>query len=323
MKNGCRRWSAGPLPYLVPVLFLFLCVSFSDACSVKEPPEKINVIMVGDRLIDVAYNLGVVPEAVVMRASMWPDSAKISASTLFLGCPNSVLTKKKTIIADTASEKGIKKVFIEKNPNFCTYMPDVKLGNVEKQLEGKGIEVTYVDFSNGVENAILATGALVGKKEAAEKLAARYAKEMKKVKEMLSGKKNGKKVVILSGTLQKKTGKAFVRVEAPGGYSDRFLLGPLGLENAGACLNPRNKKPSKGFVSVRKLDGLVTGAPDVIIAAGSQVAVQLRLKDAVRKNPALADVPAIRNMEIYSLPVYIDSGVIEYPSVLMTWATVF
>ncbi len=59
--------------------------------------------------------------------------------------------------------------------------------------------------------------------------------------------------------------------------------------------------------------------PDVIVMTGNPFAVQKALAAAVKKNPALVNVPAIKNTAIYSLPFYADSSVIEYPAILRQW----
>jgi ABC-type hemin transport system substrate-binding protein len=82
------------------------------------------------------------------------------------------------------------------------------------------------------------------------------------------------------------------------------------------------KKPSKGHVVVRKLDGLAAAAPDAIIMTDHAIAVQKVLAQAIRKHPALVEVPAIKTQAIYSLDGYIDSSVLEYPLILRRWADV-
>ena len=69
----------------------------------------------------------------------------------------------------------------------------------------------------------------------------------------------------------------------------------------------------------RKLAGLVEANPDVIVMTGNSFAVQSALHEAVKRNPALAGIPALKNDEVYSLPFYCDSGVIEYPAVFKQW----
>jgi ABC-type Fe3+-hydroxamate transport system substrate-binding protein len=111
-------------------------------------------------------------------------------------------------------------------------------------------------------------------------------------------------------------GKSILRVEAPGGYSDRFLLEPLGCVNVGGFFKPSNGKAAKGHYPVRKkksgmvLSPLIKANPDVIIITGDVFAVQKALSRTIMKNPALAAVPAIKNLDIYSLPFYADSSVI-------------
>ena len=79
-----------------------------------------------------------------------------------------------------------------------------------------------------------------------------YNKESTEVKGQLPKEKSGKKALIISGTYQADTGRSILRVEAPGYYADRFLLGPLGWVNAGEAFNPDGGKPSKGHYIVRK-----------------------------------------------------------------------
>ena len=77
---------------------------------------------------------------------------------------------------------------------------------------------------------------------------------------------------------------------------------------------------NKGHFIARKIDRLIKAKPDIIVMTGNAFAVQKALSGAMRRNPALADVPAIKNLAIYNLPFYADSSVIEYPAILRTWA---
>ncbi|RZB30063.1 MAG: hypothetical protein SRB1_02343 [Desulfobacteraceae bacterium Eth-SRB1] len=307
------------------LLFTFslgLLLFFSQPAEAKPriAPEKVNVIMIGDRLVDVAFNLGVLPEAMSVRCSMWPMCKQLLNTSQILGCPKCIVDKNPSIVPNTAKKRGIKRIIIEKHPNFCIYKPKVKPANVVPLLEGKGLTIEYVDFSNGLESAIRQTAKLLGCPSKADALIDRYNKAMAKAKKGLPKAKPGKKVVIINGTYQGSTGKSFLRIEAAGGYSDQYLLEPLGCVNVGDVLKSENKKVNKGHFSIRKLDALVRAKPDIIVMTGNPFAVQKALAAAVEKNPALANVPAIKDLAIYSLPFYGDSSVIEYPGILKTWA---
>ncbi len=301
---------------LVPLLF------FSQPAEAKRKiaPEKIKVIMVGDRLVDVAFNLGVLPEAMSVRCSMWPMCKQLLNTSQVLGCPKCIVDKNPSTVPNTAKKRGIKRIIIEKHPNFCIYKPKVKPANVVPLLEGKGLTIEYVDFSNGLESAIRQTAKLLGRQSKADALIERYQKALAKTKSCLPKAGLGKKVVIINGTYQGYTGKSFLRIEAAGGYSDQYLLEPLGCVNVGDVFKSQNKKVNKGHFLIRKLDALVRAKPDVIVMTGNAFAVQKALSSAIMRNPALAAVPAIKNLAIYSLPFYADSSVIEYPGILKTWA---
>ena len=100
------------------------------------------------------------------------------------------------------------------------------------------------------------------------------------------------------------------------------LLTPLKCQNVGNKMFAKKKKASKGLVAIEKLDSLISTAPDAVVMTGDTIAVQKALARTVRKNPALADAPALRNHAVYSLPRYIDAGILEYSMILRQWADV-
>ena len=305
----------------LPIIAIGLVLLFSQATEAKPKtaPEKIKVIMIGDRLVDVAFNLGVLPEAMSVRCSLWPMCKQLLNTSQVLGCPKCIVDRIPNIVPDTANKRGIKRIIIEKHPNFCIYKPKVKPANVVPLLEGKGLTIEYVDFSQGLESAIHQTARLLNRESMAKPLIARYKKAMAKATSTLPKVKLNKRVLIINGTFQRSTGKSFLRIEAAGGYSDQYLLEPLGCINVGDVLKPQKKKVDKGHFMIRKLDGLVKANPDVIVMTGHALAVQRALSAAVKKHPAIANVPAIKSLAIYSLPFYADSSVIEYPAILRQW----
>ncbi len=320
MNNYIKNINSKALAFLfIMITGLVLFSSQTAEAKRKIAPEKIKVIMVGDRLVDVAFNLGVLPEAMSVRCSLWPMCKELINTSQILGCPKCIVDKNPSIVPSTAKKRGIKRIIVEKHPNFCIYKPKVKPANVVPLLKGKGLTIEYVDFSNGLESAIRQTAKLLGCQSKADALIDRYNKALAKAKKGLPKAKLGKKVVIINGTYQSATGKTFLRIEMPGGYSDSFLLHPLGCVNVGDVLKSENKKVDRGHFPVRKLDALLKAKPDVIVMTGNPFAVQKALAAAVKKNPALANVPAIKDTAIYSLPFYADSSVIEYPAILRQW----
>jgi len=306
------------LLFIISIGLVLLFFQTTDARP-KEAPRRIKAIMVGDRLVDIAYNLGVLPEATSVRCSIWPMCKQLLSASQVLGCPKCIVDKNPTIVPDTAKKRGIKRIIIEKHPSFCIYKPKVKPSNIVPLLKGKGLSIEYVDFSQGLESAIRQAAKLLGCQSRADALINRYRKALAKAKNALPREKLLKKVIIINGTYQGSTGKTFLRVEMPGGYSDRFLLEPLGCTNVGDILKSPNKKVDKGHFLIRKLEALASAQPDAIVMTGDAFAVQKALAAAVKNNPALARVPAIKDLAIYCLPFYADSSVIEYPAILRQW----
>ncbi len=113
---------------MVIAVFLLLTWASLDALAgMKEPPpERIDVIIVGDRIVDIAYNLGVLPRAMSVRGSQWDMAKKLRISSQILGCPMYTTVKKKETIPNALQTFGIKRVIAEKNDSYCLYKPQVR-----------------------------------------------------------------------------------------------------------------------------------------------------------------------------------------------------
>jgi len=301
---------------------LALLMTFAVASAKpSKVPDRIKAVMVGDRLVDVCLKLGVIPEGMSVRLSMWPDKAPaLRLGTQVLGCPNYVTRKHPETIANFMKEKGIKRLIIEKSHKFCLYKKKVDPVNVENLVKDvPGVTVEYVDFSQGIPAAIAEAATLFGKEDKGKEVATAYAASMAKVEKELPEGGLGRRVLILNGSYSKASGKGFIRYEAPGGYSDQYILEPLGCTNVAAMLMTDTMKVSKGHVSAGRLTGIEKANPDVIVLTGDAFAAQKALQSALKKNPAVAKIAAIRNAEIYALPFYGDSSVLEYPVIFNQW----
>lgn len=302
------------------ICFLLMTALVTQANDMRNaPPEVIDAIMIGDRVVDIAYNLQVLPKAMVVRGSEWPMAAKLKTASQILGCPTRVTVINKETVPEALKRYGVKRLIVEKNDAFCLYKPEVKPENIVPILEGMDVKIDFVDFADGLESAISQTGKILGQEKQAEELIMRYQKRAAEMSKYMSADPVNKKVVIINGVLQKVTGKSFLRVEAPEGYSDKFLLEPLGCTNIGEQLIDK-AKVNKGHVTIRSLAGLADLRPDAIVITGDSAGVQRAIHDEVEKNRAFADIPALKKHAVFSLPRYIDSSVIEYPLIFIQWA---
>ena len=247
-----RTLTALSLIFLTVFVMLGKTADARTRTTKAAPPEIVDVIIIGDRVVNIAYNLDVLPVAMSVRGSIWPMSGEIKTASQILGCPNHVVSSNKKAIPNGLKKFNVKRVIVEKNDNFCIYKPKVNPGKISSILEGLEVKIDYVDFLRGVESAIRQTAKLLDREEKADALIEEYNKNLAKAQKKLPKEILGKKVLILSGTYQNDTGKAMVRVEAPGGYSDNFFLKPMGCINVGDVFLPANGKADKGHYPVAK-----------------------------------------------------------------------
>ncbi len=310
-------------------LMFFVSVMFpGNDClaNMKAPPPQVaeDLIIVGDGVVDIAYNLGILPKAMSVRGSMWEKAKKLKTSSQILGCPN-FITKNEEVVPDAIKKFGIKRLIMQKSTPLCIYKPKVNPAKIVPLIEKEGVKVEYVDFSKGLESAIQQTAKLLGCEDKAGPLFAKYTKKMAAVQKKIPAHPKGGKAVIINGTFQPSTGKVMLRVEAPGGYSDMFMLEKLGYTNAGDAFKPADGKSSKGHYPVKKnkngvnLKPLLQANPDVIIITGDTLGAQKALAKNLAQNPEFAKIPAVKNLKIFALPRYVDSSLLEYPGMLIKW----
>lgn len=304
------------------MILFCLTLSLTAQAAPRSGPvkEKINAIVVGDRLATIVDHLGIVPEALVARC-VWPAVTTGELRQIErLGCPKRVTVKDKKRVAEFVEKNGIKRILIENSKEFCLYMPKVNPMNIIPLLEGKGLTLDVVDFENGLDAAIRATGKLLNREAKAEELIKSYASSLARAKKKMPKEALGKKILILNGIMVGKTGKSFIQVEASGGYSDRYFLDSMGCVNVGNLLKPEGEKISKGYFTLKKMTNLLKADPDIIIVTGKSFPVERAIAKAVKKDRMLAQVSALKNHEIYNLPVYVGGSVLDYPYLLTLWS---
>lgn len=120
----------------IRLLFIVACLAclgvFSGLLTAHatpyQAPERIKAVMIGDRLVDVAVSLGVLPEGMSVRASIWPQAHGYKYSAQLLGCPKCIVSRVPEAVPSFLRERGITRVIIEKSSKFCLYMKNVDPG---------------------------------------------------------------------------------------------------------------------------------------------------------------------------------------------------
>jgi ABC-type Fe3+-hydroxamate transport system substrate-binding protein len=291
----------------------FLHILSTPALAIKKYNsgcETVNAIFISDKIAGIAYRLGVVPVAYCARCC-WPMVQKELSTVKRLGCYRCASVES---VLKTAEEHKVKLVLVEPGcPSIFRKGWDwnKKFG---EPLKEKGYNVQLIDFSKGVPRAIIDIGKALGKEEKARKLADDYTEHLKNVRSKIHTPGKNKKILILKGS-----GRRGIQVEAPGGYTDRFLLEPLGCVNVGNVLKGDNTQVKIGHFNLESWQAVARVNPDIIVKCGNPYPVERGLARALKKYPELSEVTAIKKHAVYTLPAYIDSSVTQYPRVLSTW----
>ncbi|MBI9090088.1 MAG: ABC transporter substrate-binding protein [Desulfobacterium sp.] len=305
---------------LVLGVTLFWSNTVLSACS-STPMAQKDVVIIGERTVATALRLNILPAAWVGRKTLWEGAGAAKAGAQFLSCPNGFAGPKKTKVKKALEQYKGMPVLLSKAATTCLYKPEITPAVLEKQLNAWDITPVVIDFTKGIDQAVKTLGDYFNCQEKATAELAAYHKQMDRAQTLAAKVRPGIKVAVISGTFQAATGKSFLRLEAPGGYTDTYILKMLKARNlAHAVITPRDKI-SKGHLTIREIDKILAATPDVIVITGDSLAVQVAISRAVAKNPALSNTPALKNQAVFSLPFYSDADPLSYPQVLMEWVT--
>ena len=313
MTNIKKSFYSTALGCLIIALGIILFFSASPEAKTKigsKPGcETVNAIFISDRITDVAYHLGAAPVAYCARCC-WPMTQKELSTVTRLGCYRCATVDS---IIKTADKHKVRLILIE--DGRVTKFKDWNWKDKYLEpLKKHGYNVHVISFSKGVPDAIMKIGRLLDREKKAGKLAAKYSKIYKKAMDAISGSKTSKKILILQGL-----GRRGIRVETPGGYTEQYLIRPLGCINVGNLVKGQDTKVNKGYFLLEDWRAIVRANPDIIVKYGNACTVERAIVKALKKYPKLSNVTAIKNHAVYILPSYIGSSVIEYPHILRAW----
>jgi len=300
---GCLIIALGIIVFLPTSHAAQTEVGFNPGC------ETVNAIFISDRITDVAYRLGVVPVAYCARCC-WPMTQKELSTVTRLGCYKCATIDS---IIKTADKHKVRLILIEdgevtihKNWNWTNKFLE--------PLKKHGYDVHTISFSKGVPQAILEIGKLLDREEKSSRVTAEYTRVLEKTMKAISASRTNKKILILQGL-----GRRGVRVEIPGGYTEEYLIKPLGCINVGNLVKGQDTKVDKGYFLLEDWQAILRANPDIIVKYGNACTVEKGLVRALRKYPELSAVTAIKKHAVYTLPSYIGSSVTQYPHILRAW----
>ncbi len=284
---------------------LLISVNASAACK-GEAYQKRPIVVIGERAVAICLKLKVAPLAWVGRKNLWDDSSQLNAASEFLGCPGRLSGSDGKAMLERIRELAPETVYM--GFSSCLYRPGIKREMLVNKFREAGIEPVMIDFSQGPAPAVRKLAGDLGVVQAGKELIRDYEKRLAAAKKRLAKVPKGIRVAVVSGSFQDTTGKVFTRLEAPGGYSDRFILKPCGAVNVAGDVLSEGATIDKGHVQMRKLDKVMAARPDLIAATGDGLAVMLRASSAF---------PAV-----FPLPLYADADPLAYPEILTRWASV-
>lgn len=312
-----KKFKINSVVYILSIIFILIPSQIFAGCFADTYETK-EVYVAGERVVSVMYHLGIVPKYWSGRKADWEKAKNIEAGSSFRGCVKGLVGPKKENAKKFVQSLKDCPVLVEvvKTPDL--YLPKLTSEKVVSTIQEFGKKPVTIDFTKGIESAVLETGRYFGLEQKANDKILFYKKSLSRAMKQINQAPKNKKVVVLSGIYQDETGKGFVRAELSGGYSDQILS----LANSKNCnsnffTKEEIKNASAGHIIIRKdkIREIVLSNPDLIVATGDSFAVENEIYKSL-SNEEQKNL----NLKIFSLPSYTDADPLSYPSVVMKWA---
>ncbi|MCE8438383.1 ABC transporter substrate-binding protein [Rhodovulum sulfidophilum] len=280
-------------------------------------------ILIGDRLLNVATHLRIVPQAYSIRQTDSAlDTLLESAGSLPLGTPAHLVDENPCAILVGLLETEAPRIVVESSDPFDVTDPAqdpqrlMPLITQADLVEHMGTAIETVDFTIGADLAIFQIGEMFGRSAEAAALLDEREARIASVEALLPLDRPMRATVLHGAD----GGDMAVTVERPGGPTDLALLDRIGVETVGAP----TAVPDAGGAPMRvDWHAIAAAEPDVIVATGDADQVRAALRHATASVPALSGIPAVAADAILPLPAYSDMDVVGYPYTLEAWTRAF
>lgn len=275
----------------------------------KKYPEMMDSIFIGDKAVDVCGALGVYCKAmstgqVPMIEERYPFSNQME-------CTHCIATAKRKLLYYTAKKMNINHIVLEKSGG------EFDPADMADELRELGYQIDVLDFTESVSVAVRKAGEIFDRQRIAEKVVEKYEREMEEVQAAMPVQL-GKRVLVLMGLDNHHGPDTYLLAEQPGGDVDEHILKPSGCTSVGEYV-AGDGSSGLGFTVLKNLDNLYEANPDVIALLCDSFVGQTALHKALAADPKLSELPAIKNQEVFSLPLCSPGVPLELPDAMRRW----
>jgi len=276
----------------------------------KMYPTLADSIFIGDRVVDVCGELGVYCKA--MSTGIIPMIEEVYPFSHQMECTACIATAKRKLLYYTAKKMNVNHIVLEKSGGH------LDPADMADELREQGYQIDIVDFTHSVSEAVRQAGELYDRQKLADKVIKRYESSMETA---LAGlpKDLDKRVLVLMGMSNFEVGAEYLLAEQSGGDVDEYILKPTGCTTVGEHVRGEGST-GLGFTVIDDLEKLGDANPDFIAFLCDSYIPQKAVHKALKANPELADVPAIRDRAFFSLPHCSSGAPLKIPDGIIRWS---
>ncbi|MDY0164226.1 hypothetical protein [Desulfobotulus sp.] len=274
-----------------------------------------DVILIGDKLSDVARHLGILGRGMV--TSQIPQIERIFPGIPQLECTRCIMGDKRRVLYTAAKRMGVNWIVLEKDGPDGPGWSGMNPASMEEELRQEGYRVDVVDFTQGLEKAVMDAGRIFEREKEGARLIKGYGEKMAGLAETMP-RNLGLKVAVFLGMVHPETGQHYLVAEGPDTFCCQHLLRPMGCEEVGGSL-----VSGEGPEVLQSLLALKDVRPDVLVFTGdAQVGLGL-LHGELAGDRALLEVPALRDLALFALPHVSGGEPMDYPARMQQWIMAF
>lgn len=275
-------------------------------------PRYENAIFIGDKAVEVLGALKIFSMAII--GGTIPSIETLHPSEKPLECISCAMHNKPAILDTAVKKLNVDYVLLEDNGQ-----DELNPASMKASFEADGVAVKVLDVVGDTATVLRRAGQLMQ----AERHAERLIDDMATRDEMISKVpvRPGIRLMSFLGMRQPVHQEGYLFHVTAGGDLHRALVERFGVVNV--CPVDAAADVMPGVAEIEDFAAqLREGNPDVIAFTGEASVGMKRLRQAVKADPTLRDIPAIRDQAVFALPYYCDDMAPRLSPIMQIWAEV-
>ena len=231
-----------------------------------------------------------------------------------LECTRCIMGDKRQVLYTAARRAEVEWIVMERDTPDVEGFSGLNPSEMKEDLEAAGYRADVIDFSCGLEKAVMSAGDLFQREKEAARVMKRYHKEFDEAVQARP-KDLGLRVAVFLGITHPVTNEHFLVQSFEETMLGNQILTPMGCTDVTPPMDEET-----GPTVLQNLSCLKEIEPDVIVFSGNAHVGLRMLHQDLAQDESMRKIPAVRDHAIFGLPHISGGEPLDLPASIVQWS---